>query len=75
MSWKDTTWEGLNVQEAINLPEEEYSVLIKRLPTSDLDALVDAIEEYSAWRDSVFAEAERRGMDVDKIVREAASNA
>lgn len=67
--FKNTTWNGLDVQEIINLPDEKNTVFMRQLSTPDLDSLIIEIAEYSAWRANVFAEAGRRGMDVEKIKR------
>ena len=65
----------VEIARILNLPEDEYDVLMKRLPTPELEVLIADIGWFQDCKVKALAEANRRGWDVDKIIREADANA
>ena len=50
--FKNTTWDGLDVTEILNLPDEKGTAFMRRLSTPDLDSLIDEIADYRLRGDS-----------------------
>jgi hypothetical protein len=61
-------YEGMDIIEVSDLPDNESTALIQRLSNVDLETFIDETNRYLGWRQEVFAEANRRGWDIEKMM-------